>query len=174
MTVMHWIDLFSRKIQRDIYIDSLKYCIQNKGLNVYAYCIMSNHVHLIVNCNEPFILKDTIRDLKKYTSKAAIREIINGKESRRKWMLDIFKKEGEKDPKNKIYKVWQSGNHAIELFSEKFTWEKINYIHRNPVEAGLVKYPDQWLYSSASNYAAKEDLILKEVICIPQRLTTVR
>jgi REP element-mobilizing transposase RayT len=134
---------------------------------------MSNHVHLIVNCNEPFLLKDTIRDLKKYTSKAAIQEIINGKESRRQWMLEIFKQEGEKDPKNKTFKVWQKGNHALELYSEKFTWEKINYIHRNPVKAGLVIYPEQWLYSSATNYAEKEDLILKEVICLPQKLSAI-
>jgi REP element-mobilizing transposase RayT len=172
MTVGHWVDLFSRKAQRDLFISSLRYCIKNKGLNVYAYCVMSNHVHLIVNCNEPFVLKDTIRDLKKYTAKAAIQEMINGDESRRLWMLEIFNREGKKDPKNKTYKVWQKGNHAIELYSEKFTWIKINYIHQNPVEAGFVRYPDQWLYSSACNYAEKEDLILKEVTCIPQPLTT--
>jgi len=173
MTVVRWVDLFSRKSQRDLFISSLKYCIHKKGLNVYAYCMMTNHVHLIVNCNEPHQLRDTIRDLKKFTAKAAVQEIINGKESRREWLIELFKKEGELDPKNKTYKVWQSGNHAIELYSAKFTWDKINYIHRNPVEAGFVKYPDQWLYSSARNYAEKDDLILEEVICIPQRLITV-
>lgn len=61
-TVIGWIDVFTRKEIRDIVIESLRYCHYHKGLNVYAYCIMSNHIHLIVNCNEPFQLKDTIRD----------------------------------------------------------------------------------------------------------------
>jgi hypothetical protein len=126
-----------------------------------------------VNSDEPFLLKDTIRDLKKFTAKAAVQEIINGKESRKEWMIEMFKSEGEADTKNQNFKVWQTGNHAIELYSEKFTWDKINYIHQNPVEAGLVSYPDEWLYSSAGNYVEKYDLVLKEVICIPQRLITV-
>lgn len=170
MTVVRWIDLFSRKSQRGIFVDSLKHCFEHKGLNVYAYCIMTHHVHLTVNSDEPFMLSDTIRDLKRFTSKAAIREIINGKDSRREWLLESFQQEGAADPKNKTVKVWQNGNHAIELYSEKFTWDKINYIHNNPVEAGFVTYPDQWLYSSASNYSEKENLILKEIICIPPRL----
>jgi len=173
MTVVRWVDLFSRKSQRDLFISSVKYCIQEKGLNVYAYCIMTNHIHLIVNSNEPHQLSDTIRDLKKFTTKAAIQEIINGKESRREYLMEIFKREGENDPKNKTYKVWQTGNHAIKLYSEKFTWDKINYIHQNPVDAGFVKYSDQWLYSSAQNYAENDGLILDEVICIPQRLITM-
>ena len=87
--------------------------------------------------------------------------------------MPLFKEEGKRDPKNKEFKVWRSGNHAIELYSEKFTWDKINYIHNNPVEAGFVEYPDQWKYSSAGNYAEKDNLVLNEVICIPQRLITV-
>ncbi len=170
MTVVRWIDIFSRKSQRDIFINSLKFCIANEDLKVYAYCIMSNHVHLIVNSNEPFQLSDTIRDLKKFTSKAMITEIIDGKESRREWLLQLFRQEGLQDCKNKNYKVWQTGNHAIELYGEKFTWVKINYIHYNPVKAGLVDQPDHWSYSSASNYQDKEKVVLEEVICISPRL----
>ena len=173
MTIVDWVDLFTRKAQRDIFIASLKYCIEQKGLNVYAYWMMSNHIHLIVNNDEPFLLRDTVRDLKKFTSKAFVQEIINGKESRRDWLIELFQKHGAQDPKNKTFKVWQSGNHVIELYSESFTWDKINYIHRNPVEAGFVSYPTEWLYSSASNYAKKEYLILPEVICISPRQITV-
>ncbi len=129
MTIVDWVDVFCRKEQRDIMVNALKYCIAEKGLNVYAYCIMTNHVHLIANCNEPFQLKDTIRDLKKYTSKAIIREIKNGKESRRSWLLEKFENAGKKSVKNKTYKVWQTGNHAIELYNSKFSWRKVNYIH---------------------------------------------
>ena len=65
MTVVDWIDVFSRKNHCDAIIDSLKYCQAHKGLVVFAYCIMSNHIHLVVNVDEPFQLKDTIRDFKK-------------------------------------------------------------------------------------------------------------
>jgi len=174
MTIVEWVDIFTRKIQRDIIIDSLRYCINEKGLNVYAYCIMSNHIHLIVNCNEPFHLKDTIRDFKKFTSKAMILEILQGNESRKDWLVSIFENAGTHDSKNKTYKVWQTGNHAIELFNEKFTWDKVNYIHQNPVRAGFVENPEDWIYSSAPNYAEDGIIILEEVTRIKPRLLTVK
>ena len=72
--------------------------------------------------------------------------------------------------RHKYFKFWQEGNHAIELYSEKFVWDKINYIHNNPVEAGFVKHPYEWVYSSASNYHDMESII--EVVRLPQILIT--
>ena len=172
ITVFGWIDLFTRIELRDIIIDSLKYCIKQKGLNVYAYVIMSNHLHLIVNCNEPFQLKDTIRDFKKFTSKAIIAEIENGSESRKEWLLSMFLNAGAASKENKTNKVWQSGNHALELYSEYFVWQKVNYIHNNPVKAKIVLKPEEYLYSSAQNYLDYEEVILKEVYCLPPQLKT--
>jgi putative transposase len=56
------------------------------------------------------------------------------------------------------------------VFSDKFVWEKIDYIHNNPVEAGLVKQPFEWVYSSATNYQDMESIL--EVETISQRLIT--
>ena len=173
LTVVGWVDVFTRNNHKDALIDSLRYCIKNKGLNVYAYCLMSNHLHMVVNCNEPFQLKDVVRDFKRHTVKTIIGQIINAPESRREWMLREFAAEGDKNARNKTYKFWQSGNHAIELFTEKFVWEKINYIHNNPVKEKFVKNPQEWLYSSASNYWYGEGL-LEEVQCLAPRLQTVR
>lgn len=174
MTIVEWIDVFSRKEQREIIIQSLKFCIAEKGLNVYAHCIMTNHIHMIVNCNEPFQLKDTIRDFKKFTSKAIISEIENGAESRREWMLELFGKQANLTSKNKKYKVWQTGNHAIVLYSERFTWDKVNYIHQNPVKAGFVYKAEDWQYSSASNYADLENVILDRVYCLIPMVITIK
>jgi len=171
LTVTGWIDVFTRINHKNTIIDSLKYCIANKGLNVYAYCLMTNHLHMIVNCNEPFVLKNTIRDLKKFTSQKIIEQIENEHESRREWMLSIFATAAYNSPKHKKYKFWQTGSHAIELYSEKFVWDKINYIHDNPVRAKFVSKPEVWIYSSASNYQNQES-ILNEVIVIPQQLIT--
>ncbi len=167
LTVVNWIDVFTRQNHRDAIIESLKYCQKEKGLIVFAYCIMTNHIHIIVNANAPNLLKDTIRDFKKFTSKKIIEQIQIEPESRREWLLKLFEAEAEPSKKHKNYKFWQEGNHAIELFSEKFVWDKINYTHNNPVEAGFVKKAEEWLYSSATNYQDLESIMDVETIDKP-------
>ncbi len=169
-TVVGWVDVFTRKRYRDVLIKSLEYCHREKGLIVFAYVIMSNHIHLIANTEEPFLLKDVMRDLKKFTSKEFTFLIENEPESRREWMLSIFAIGAANSNRHKNYKFWQEGNHAIELYSEKFVWDKINYIHQNPVRSGYVQKPEDWLYSSARNYSGLDNVF--EVECIPQRLIT--
>ncbi|NEN24686.1 transposase [Cryomorpha ignava] len=168
-TVIGWIDIFTRREIRDIVIESLRYCHYHKGLNVYGYCIMSNHLHLIVNCNEPFQLRDTIRDFKRHTSSTIFQWIMGNPESRRDWMTGLFTGAANEDIKSKNIKIWQTGNHAIELINEQFTWRKVLYIHDNPVRAGLVSNPEDWIYSSARNYIEKE-AVFEEVSCLPPPL----
>lgn len=74
-TVSDWIDIFTRKEYRFVIVDSLNYCIENKGLIVYAWCLMSNHLHLVCQAKEGFGLSGIIRDFKKFTSKAIIKLI---------------------------------------------------------------------------------------------------
>jgi hypothetical protein len=75
---------------------------------------------------------------------------------KREWMQPLLELETIDNQGNKNRKFWQVGNHAIELFSEKFVTDKINYIHNNPVEAGFVNEPQEWIYSSAKNYVGIE------------------
>ena len=159
LTVVGWIDIFSRKELRDLLVESLEYCTIHKGLNIYAFSIMTNHLHLIANTDEPFQLKDTIRDFKRHTSSSIFSWIQNNHESRKSWLLPFFLDAGNKDSKSKNIKVWQTGNHAIELFNPKFTWQKVKYVHNNPVKAGFVVEPEDWLYSSARNYAEMEPVL---------------
>ena len=70
---------FTRKVYVDIVIDSLKYCQANKGLKIHAWCIMSNHLHLIVSTDENNKLSDVIRDFKKFTSVSILAELKTGK-----------------------------------------------------------------------------------------------
>tara|TARA_R110002050_G_C8643372_1_gene489529 strand:- start:56 stop:631 length:576 start_codon:yes stop_codon:yes gene_type:complete len=172
LTVVDWVDVFTRKNHKTAIINSLRYCAKNKGLNIYAYCLMTNHLHLIVNCEEPFELKDVIRDFKRHTVKQVLFQIQNESESRREWMIELFKKNGEQYAANQKVKFWKSGNHTIELYSEKFVWDKINYIHNNPVQENFVSKPEYWLYSSASNYIEGKG-ILEEVYCLPPMQQTV-
>jgi len=158
LQVVQWADIFSRKIYRDIVIDSLQFCQKNKGLEVYAYVIMSNHMHLLVRASNSN-LSSILRDLKRHTSKKIIETIQNESESRREWLLMIFRYAASKHSRNNEFQVWTHENHAEEIFSNKFIEQKIHYIHQNPVRSGIVEKAEDYLYSSARNYADLESKI---------------
>ena len=144
-TVHQWVDVFTRKIYTGILLDSLRYCQTNKGLEVFAWVIMSNHIHLIIRSKENK-LSDIIRDFKKHTSKKIIEAIeLNQKESRQKWLLWLLKKDGH------IW-FWQEGYHGEEIQTEEFLKSKIEYIHLNPVRAGIVKKEEEYLLSSCGDF----------------------
>jgi len=154
---VYWLDVFTRMSYKDIVIDSLKYCIQEKGLVVYAYVIMSNHIHLIIARNpDGDNLSDILRDFKKYTAMHLIKAIkTNQQESRREWMLWMMQRAGKKNGNNTNYQFWQQHNQPIEL-EGKWIDQKMDYIHENPVEAGWVAEAHDYYYSSARNYADME------------------
>jgi putative transposase len=150
--VVEWVDVFTRKEYRDIVLESIKYCQANKGLLLHCWCIMSNHLHLIISAKNND-LSDVLRDFKKFTSKQIIKAIEeNEHESRREWMLRIFMEEGEKNSRNSKYQFWRQDNQPKELYRPAFVFQKMNYIHNNPVEAGIVERPEHYLYSSAKDY----------------------
>ncbi|MDN5216021.1 transposase [Fulvivirgaceae bacterium BMA12] len=150
-TVVHWIDLFSRPEYKHVLINSLKYCQEKKGLIIHAYCIMPSHIHMIISTNKD-PLSSIMRDFKKHTSRKIIKEIGRINESRKEWLLRGFSKAGDRLKRISKYKVWQDGNHPIELESNRFLEEKIDYIHNNPVEAEIVDEPAFYWYSSARDY----------------------
>lgn len=161
MTVVDWVDIFTREDYRYIIIDSLKYCQKEKGLEVYSWCLMTNHLHLIAAAKEngPFTLSDILRDFKKFTSKTIIERIKEIPESRRKWLLDRFEFAGRYNKKIEFYKFWQDGNKPKEVYSEEFLQQKIAYIHDNPVRAGWVNEQQYYKYSSAIDYAGEKGII---------------
>ena len=150
-TVVGWIDLFSLKLYRDIFIKNMQYCRKEKNLKVRAYVIMTNHVHVIWQSSSGK-LSDTLRDFKSYCTKQFIEVMSNEKESRSEWLLYMFHFYSNKTNKNKDFKIWADGNHPEEIFTESFMKTKLDYIHENPVRAGIVENPEEYLYSSASNY----------------------
>ncbi|QEC79583.1 transposase [Mucilaginibacter ginsenosidivorax] len=158
-TVVRWIDVLTRRAYKDIIVESLKYCIKHKGLQLHGWVIMSNHVHLIISTNDK-PMQDILRDVKRHTSKAITKAIIeNVQESRREWMLWFFEREGKSNPNNENYQFWQQGNHPIEIYTNKVLDQKLDYIHNNPVTAGWVDEPHHFLYSSARDYAGGKGLI---------------
>jgi|JI10StandDraft_1071094.scaffolds.fasta_scaffold486130_1 REP element-mobilizing transposase RayT len=152
-----WVDLFSRKIYKDLIIESFAHCQKNKNLCIHAFVIMTNHVHTLWTAKNNN-LSDVIRDFKTYTSKSFIKIINETPESRREWLLYMFSFYARQTVANKQYKIWTNDNHPEEIFSQDFFYQKLQYIHENPVRAGIVFEGIDYIYSSATNYANKKSV----------------
>ncbi len=167
--IVGWVDIFTRKAYRDIAIESLSYCQMNKGLQIFAYVIMSNHIHLLAK-SEKSDLSGTIRDFKNYTSKKFLEILADNQESRKDWMKIVFEYYAKFKNKQE-HQIWTHDNHAELIYSQKFIEQKIEYIHKNPIRAGIVSRAEDYIYSSARNYADLDYQI--EVIKADFRVKTV-
>lgn len=118
---------------------------------------MSNHIHLLAQAKN-HNLSDIVRDFKSFTSNSFIDTINEGKESRSDWMNMVFEYHG-KFKNKQTNQIWTHENHAEQIYSQKFVVQKLDYIHQNPVRAGIVEKPEDYLYSSARNYAGIEAIM---------------
>ena len=156
---VNWIDVFVRPMYNDIIVQSLTYCKINLGLELYCWCIMPSHVHLIFKAkeNNPDVL---LGRFKEHTSKQIVQAIYsNTQESRREWMLWMFKRAGAKSSNAQQNQFWQHNNRPVELWSPDVIEQKAEYLHNNPVAAGFVSEAWHWNYSSAIDYSGGKGLI---------------
>lgn len=158
MTVVNWIDLYTRKELKHVVVDALNYCQKNKGLTIHAWCLMPSHLHLIVS-SEDQNLASLIRDFKKFTSKALIAEFDHYYESRKEWLLAQFQEAGRSLKRIQKYKLWQDDNRPKQLLTNGFMQQKLDYIHMNPVVDEIVDRPEDYLYSSAKDYTGERGMI---------------
>jgi REP element-mobilizing transposase RayT len=165
--VIDWLDVFTRNEYKDIIIDSLTFCQKQKGMEIIAWCIMTSHVHLIfrsVNGEEPSSL---LGDFKRFTSNAVVKAIKeNPRESRREFLLESFRKAANNSSNVKHSQFWRHDNKPVELWSNEVIKQKVDYIHNNPVEEGVVFRPEDYKYSSAVDYSGERGLL--EDICVFQ------
>ena len=159
LRVIDWVDVFTRKDYKVIIVDSLNYCVANKGLEIFAWVIMSNHLHLMVRAKEGFILSHILRDFKKFTSKEITAKILEIGESRREWLLNKFAFEAKRTGRAKNYKLWRDDNHAICLEKSEWVLQRLNYIHQNPVRQMIEYNPEDYIFSSAIDYADGKGLV---------------
>jgi len=151
-TVIRWIDIFIREQFREIIYDSISYCQKNKGLEVYAYCIMTSHIHLIIGTTKN-PLANIVRDLKAFTSRSIKNVLLDCTfESRKDWILHMCRRAGTFNKNNIDFQFWIQNNHPIMLDTNKKTVQRLDYIHKNPVVSGFVEKPEDWLHSSAADY----------------------
>ncbi len=167
ISVVGWVDVFTRPELKHTIVDSLKYCQKEKGLVINAWCLMPSHLHLIGRTAKAALqvdqvtLSEIMRDFKKFTSKEIVKVINRINESRREWMLAMFSQVADALKRVENYKVWQDGNHPELIFSVDFQKQKLDYLHFNPVEAGFVDEPEYYLYSSARDYRTNKKGLLE-------------
>jgi len=151
-TVLHWIPVFTRPDTVSIIIESLRFLI-NTGVKVYAYVILENHLHLILQ--SPSLQRDisrfksfTAANLIHYLDEKGIHTILE--------QLAFYKKAHKGD---RAYQFWQEGSHPEMIQNIEMLRQKVEYIHQNPVKRGYVEHSEHWRYSSARDYAGGEGLL---------------
>lgn len=152
-TLVAWVDLFTRIEYKECVVDALLYANVHKGLQIHAYVIMTNHIHLIISTEGSHDLSAIIRDFKKFTAKKCLQLVNCISESRRVWLMNRFAYEAKRKIRGDKHKFWQEGYHAVELNGNLMIDQRLNYIHQNPVRAGIVFEPHHYVYSSAIDYA---------------------
>lgn len=158
--VIHWMDVFTRKKYNEIVLETLRFCIKNKGMKIYAWCIMTNHVHLVFSVTPPHKPELVLGDFKRYTSRNIIKAIQhNRKESRRSWLMEKFRAAGEAGHNTTNHQFWRHDNMPIELTYHSIIKQKIDYTHNNPVKAGYVFVAHEYCYSSAIDYTGGKGLL---------------
>ena len=155
-TVVNWLPLFAESVHRQIVLDSLSYLRTDKQTQLNAFVVMSTHIHAVLWPDDGINLSDVTRDLKRFTSRKISKEA--EKQGATKLILSFKNaRKGNRAQDVSTYQVWQEGSHPEAIFTEKFAKQKIDYIHLNPVRAGMVKTADEWPYSSARAYILGEE-----------------
>lgn len=163
MTTTGWIDIFSRQRYRDIIIDSALL----PGKQRIARCRLGDYVEPSAPevFTEQLDLSDVLRDFKKFTAHKILESIRQEPESRREWLLYMFKYFAAVNTGNRTFQFWQHDNHTIALWPLPIIWQKLDYIHQNPVRAGMLSDTTHYIYSSASDYfTAKKGLLEIDLI----------
>jgi putative transposase len=152
-TAVHWLPLFSHPEVAAIVFDSLRFLIEQKRLQLYAYVVMENHLHLVADAVD---IGKEIGTFKSYTARRCI-DFYQARGMKSILSLLAFFKPGYKVDSS--FQIWQEGSHPQRIEDEVMLEQKIAYIHQNPVRRGFVELPEHWRYSSAQNYAGMQGVL---------------
>lgn len=161
-----WIDVFIRPTYKQIIIEALNYCIESKKFTVYAWCLMTNHLHLLARAHDGSGLSMIEKEFKRLTTTKILEAIDIEPDLRRKWMLQRFEHFSQSLKRIEKFQLWQScTNPSFIDFKQVYRLqERVLYIHENPVRDGIVASPEHYLYSSAGDYAGTKGLVNVSVI----------
>ena len=152
-TIVNWLPVFTRPATVEIILDSFRFLQSERGMNIYGYVILENHLHLIAASED--IGRD-VKNFKSYTAKEIVKCLVGLRANTILKQMKFYKKRGKDD---RDFQVWQESSHPQEIMSWDMMRQKLDYIHNNPVERGYVDLPEHWRYSSARNYMGESGLI---------------
>ncbi len=154
-SVVDWLPLFEDQAYRKIILDSLAYLRENKAVKLNAFVVMSTHLHTVLWPHGGVNISDVLRDLKRHTSRAISREAT--RQAHDKYLRAFAAARTTfRSGRGSDHQVWQEGSHPEAIYDGDFARQKIEYIHNNPVKAGLVGKAEEWPYSSARAYLLRE------------------
>ncbi|MGN6416813.1 MAG: transposase [Pseudobacter sp.] len=161
-----WVDVFVRPVYKQIIIDELNCCIVSKGLIVYAWCLMSNHLHLLARNSDPGGLARIEKDFKRVTTNKILEVLDTETDLRKDWMLSRFEHCSQSLKRIEKFQVWQTcSNPSFIDFKDVFKLkEKVLHIHENPVRDAIVDRPEDYVFSSARDYAGLRGQVRTTVI----------
>jgi REP element-mobilizing transposase RayT len=154
-TVVAWLPVFTKESRCDIIVDSLAYCRTHKGLQIYAWVILDNHLHAILAAPD---LSRVLADVKRHTARRLL-EVLEAEGC--EWLLNQLHYHRCEHKTETAYQVWQEGSHPQVCRSDAVMEQKIEYVQNNPVKRGLVAAPEHWRYSSAHEYCPGVKPVLK-------------
>ena len=152
-TVLEWQPIFTRPATVEILLDALRFRQETRGLKIYAYVILENHMHAVLQAED---LAKEIHSFKSYTAGLLLQCLKEHGAQRLLNLLEYFKKAHKKDRR---HQVWEEGSHPQWIQNEAMLLQKIDYIHQNPVKRGYVDQPEHWRYSSARDYLGESGLL---------------
>ncbi|MDF2191171.1 transposase [Paraflavitalea sp. CAU 1676] len=161
-----WVDIFVRPVYKYIVVDTLNDFIAVRGLTIHAWCLMSNHLHLLLQAKDGIGLSMIERDFKRITSTAILEAIEMEPELRRHWMLSRFEHSSVSLKKLEKYQVWQSCSNPefLDFRQPMKVRDHLNYVHENPVRDRIVRLPEEYVFSSAGDYNGRKGLVNVKVI----------
>jgi putative transposase len=156
-----WVDIFIRPVYKQIIVHSLNHFIDHKGLNVYAWCLMTNHIHLLAQAKEGCVIAEIEKEFKSFTTKKILEAIDTEPDVRKKWMMDRFENFSNLLGFLKKFQVWQTCSSPvyIDLHKKETLVEYVEHIHSNPVRDRIVDTDSDYLYSSARDYSGMAGLV---------------
>ena len=148
-TILNWQPLLNNNKYKDIIIESLQFCVKENKVKLYAYVIMSNHIHLVWQPLHPITKAKLQHHFMTFTAQKIKEDL--------KLTNPAFLKTFKVNAKDRAYQIWKRNPLSVDLFTPKILQQKMAYIHANPVKAGLCLYPEEYHYSSAKFYETGMD-----------------
>ncbi|MFA6248048.1 MAG: transposase [Mucilaginibacter sp.] len=151
-TCLNWQVLLQPEEHKQIVLDSLRFLVSNKRIWLYGYVIMPNHIHLLWCKHPEWLDKNVQQHFAKYTAQQIKFNMIKTGAD-----LSVYKS----TQNDREYQFWERRPHIATMYNRVVLEQKLDYIHQNPVKAGLVLLPEEYLYSSSGYYIdnKSDDLI---------------